>query len=106
LYVFLEDNIPVYIGISRNVSNRLKQHIYGGDHNQSSLVYMVAIEKHPEFADIKRKELNKKYLEEAQEHLKHLSFAFIPIECDTELYLFEVYCARKWKTKWNTFRTH
>jgi hypothetical protein len=43
----------------------------------------------------------------AQNRLRSLHMAYVPIENDLELYLFEVYAAMELNThEWNTFRTH
>ena len=45
--------------------------------------------------------------EEARAYSKSLDVAFIPIEDDVELYLFEACCAMELDTsEWNSFRTH
>ena len=109
-YVLIEKEVPIYVGISRGVVQRLIQHVKGRTHYDASLAYRIASEnkahglqreaamKDPEF----KSEFNC-----AKEYLKSLHVAFIEIENDLELYLFEVYCAMDFKTvKWNTFRTH
>ncbi len=109
-YVLIEIETPIYVGISRSVVQRLSQHVKGRTHYDASLAYRIASEnkshglqrdaamKDPEFIN----EFNR-----AKNYLKSLNVAFIKIENDLELYLFEVYCAMHLKTvKWNTFRTH
>jgi hypothetical protein len=109
-YVFLEKEVPIYVGISRSVIQRLIQHVKGHSHYDATLAYRIASDNSahglqrdtamndPEFQN----EFNR-----VKEHLKSLNVAFIEIENDLELYLFEVYCAMDLKTeKWNSFRTH
>ncbi len=109
-YLLIESIKPIYVGISRSVVQRLIQHVKGRTHSDASLAYRIASEnrlhelqreaamKDPVFRD----EFNK-----AKDYLKSLNVAFIEIQNDVELYLFEVYCALELKTsKWNTFRTH
>jgi len=95
-YVLIEKAIPIYVGISRGVVQRLIQHVKGRTHYDASLAYRIASEnkshglqreeamKDPEF----KNEFNR-----AKDYLKSLYVAFIEIENDLELYLFEVYCA-------------
>ena len=109
-YVLIEKEFPIYVGISRSVVQRLIQHVKGRTHYDATLAYRIASEnkthglqrdvamKDPEF----RNEFNR-----AKDYLKSLYVAFIEIENDLDLYLFEVFCAMDLKTvKWNTFRTH
>ena len=47
LYIFAEidesgNHIPIYVGISRSVFRRLRQHAFGKNHNQASFCYMKA----------------------------------------------------------------
>ena len=45
--------------------------------------------------------------EKAKSYLKSLNVAFIEIQNDLEIYLFEAYCAMQLDTaEWNTFKTH
>ena len=109
-YVLIEKKVPIYVGISRGVIQRLIQHVKGRTHYDATLAYRLASEnkihglqreaamRDPEF----KNEFNR-----AKDYLKSLDVAFIEIENDLELYLFEVYCSMDLKTvKWNTFRTH
>lgn len=52
-------------------------------------------------------DLFQKVFVESQQRLRAMGFAFVEIDNDLELYLFEAYAAMKFDTsKWNTFRTH
>ena len=110
LYVFGEEVnhkiIPVYIGISRTVYRRLRQHGFGKRHNECSLAYLMA--KH-ENSNIERANIHKKFEKELirkKEIVKSFKVALFPIEKDYELYFLEVALAAILKTKWNSFRTH
>ena len=49
----------------------------------------------------------RKVFDERQAHLRGLCVAFIEVENDLEIYLFEAFCAMELDTcEWNTFRTH
>ena len=45
-------------------------------------------------------------IKEEQVALQKFKVAIFPEVDDYELYFLEVYAAGKWKTKWNTFKTH
>jgi len=109
-YVFLDGDRPIYVGISRGVIKRLVQHLNTDSHYSASLVYRMASGDYPH--EMKRDQAMKdekfkaKFLS-AQERLRRMKVAFIEINNDLELYLFEVFASMKLDTgTWNTFRTH
>ena len=110
LYVFGEETanivVPVYVGISRTVYRRLRQHGYGKLHNQCSLAYLMAKDNNK---NIERATIHKEFEEELlsqKEQVKSFKVALFPIKSDYELYFIEVALAGILKTKWNSFRTH
>lgn len=109
-YVLIRSAKPFYVGISRGVIGRLRQHGTGRTHFDASLAYRMACDKvaHELTRDTAMKDpLFKKAFDEAQELLMGCNVAFIEIVNPLELYLFEAYCAMELDTqKWNTFRTH
>lgn len=42
-YVFVEGDRPIYLGISRKVLSRLREHIRGRTHSKASLAYAIAL---------------------------------------------------------------
>ncbi|MGL4908909.1 MAG: GIY-YIG nuclease family protein [Bacteroidales bacterium] len=111
LYIFLHDKEPFYVGISKGVLQRICQHIKGHNHNTSTLAYNISLLQY-EFREKKtfkgkRNELNfKTEVEPIKDFLLNQEIAFIPIENDEELYLFEVFCSMKLRTFLNKFETH
>ncbi len=109
-YVFIDNKKPVYVGISRSLVKRLAQHLNHDSHYSASLVYKMATEEYPR--EMKRDQAMKDdQFREAflakQEQLQKMAVAFIEIQNDLELYLFEVYVSMKLDTDtWNAFRTH
>jgi predicted GIY-YIG superfamily endonuclease len=109
-YVLLRDRKPFYVGISRGVIGRLRQHGTGKTHFDASLAYRMACEKVPHkvtrsaaMAD----PVFRNAFDEAKELLMGSSVAFVEVQNALELYLFEAYCAMELDTcEWNTFRTH
>lgn len=109
-YVIVKNKRPIYVGISRSVITRISQHVKGKTHFDASFAYRIATARFSHdmhravaMSDPKfRKEFSK-----ARKYLNSSRVAFIEIENDLELYLFEAYCAMELKTsRWNTFRTH
>lgn len=109
-YVMLSRGRPVYVGISRKVISRLRQHVRGTTHFDASLAYRMAEAKNPhdqQRSEAMRRPAFKKEFLKAQSYLKGLQVAIVEIPDDLELYLFEVYCSMELDTaKWNTFKTH
>ena len=113
IYFFgFENNIkevePVYVGISRTVFRRLRQHGWGTSHNQCTFAYMLADEKHHNFKWKGRSTFPEKQLQMSREFLQTCRVAIYPIPEDQnyELYFHEVAIAGLLITKYNTFKTH
>ncbi|WP_235028774.1 hypothetical protein [Caballeronia choica] len=109
-YVFIDVDRPVYVGISCGVVKRLLQHLNFESHFTASLVYKMASEDFPH--EMKRDQAMKddqfrEVFLTAQGSLRKMSVAFVQIDNDLELYLFEVMASMHFDTDtWNTFRTH
>jgi hypothetical protein len=110
LYVFGEEVndevIPVYIGISRTVYRRLRQHGFGKLHNQCSLAYLMAKNENGDIARATIHTNNEDELLRKKELVRSFKVALIPFENNYELYFLEVALAGILKTKWNSFKTH
>jgi hypothetical protein len=107
LYVFAKEVnakvIPVYIGISRTIFRRLRQHGWGKYHNECSLAYLMAREENNALT---RSKINIATLEPKKEQIRNFKVAIYPVKNDYDLYFHEVALAALFKTKWNNFRTH
>lgn len=111
LYIFGEEVnckiIPVYIGISRTVFRRLKQHAWGKKHNECTLAYLKTKEKGKnENIEIGRSTVTNEDMLPAKEIIQNYKVVLVPEKNDYDLYFLEVALAGKFKTKWNSFRTH
>lgn len=109
-YVLVREGKAFYVGISRTVVQRLRQHVTGKTHYDASLVYQMATGKTAHEmtrADAMQDAAFRVAFDEAKALLRDCSVAFIEIDNPLELYLFEAYCAMELDTcEWNTFRTH
>ncbi|HWJ29377.1 MAG TPA: hypothetical protein VNS32_22750 [Flavisolibacter sp.] len=112
LYVFVDGNLPFYTGISKGIVRRIIQHTKGHDHNTSSLAYRIGKDSYQKesgnYQKMTRKAFDfKNYAGNAKAFLQSKNVAFIKIEDDFELYLFEIYCAMELQTlMMNKFHTH
>lgn len=111
LYVFFEYDArkkkatPRYVGITRDLSARLRQHGWGSGHNDASLAYLM----HEYYAEqeVSRGTTERNDLKLHQERtIQEFRVALLEVTDDYTLYFLEVYLAGKWRTRWNTFRTH
>jgi hypothetical protein len=109
-YVLLDGTVPIYVGISRSVLGRLRQHFRGKSHFNASLAYMMARSKCPIPGGRANAMANKRFktaFNQAQARLRQCNVAFVEIENPLELYVFEAFAAMALGTyEWNTFRTH
>ena len=112
---------PVYVGISRDITTRLKQHGWGKSHNQASLAYLIATHSYkgnyilpkPRFQFQVASKTKRKYLNwndqdfiEAKNLVRDYYVVTYPMENDYELYFHEIAVACILETYWNSFRTH
>jgi hypothetical protein len=109
-YVLLDAGRPNYVGISRGVLQRLRQHVRGTTHFDASLAYRMATARQPHnqtrSAAMEDAAFHAAF-REAQTYLRGLQVAFLEIDNPVELYLFEAFAAMEFDTcDWNTFATH
>lgn len=109
-YVLLHEGKPFYVGISRTVVQRLRQHVTGNTHFDASLAYRMATDKTGHTmkrADAMKDPAFRTAFAEAKVLLRNCTVSFIDVDNPLELHLFEAYCAMELDTcEWNTFRTH
>ena len=109
-YVLMEGERPIYVGISKSVLQRLRQHVRGTTHFDASLAYRIAARNMPHNNTRSRameEEEFKEQFDSAKTYLRGLNVAFVKINNPLLLYIFEPYCAMKFDTSdWNTFETH
>ncbi len=111
IYVFIHDKTPIYVGISKGVIGRILQHTKGHSHNTSTLAYNIGLIRYNIINRVEysggRKELNfETEVAPVKEFLMKQKIAFLPINNNEELYLFEIYVAMKLQTWLNKFETH
>jgi hypothetical protein len=109
-YVLIEAGNPLYVGISRSVFSRLRQHVMGNTHYDASLAYRMAATDRPHTKTRGDAMQDPEFAAAFQSHrafLRTLQVAAIDVPNSVELYLFEVYAAMAFDcSTWNTFRTH
>lgn len=112
LYILYDDNKPVYVGISRSILKRLKNHFLGKMHNEATLLYLMLRDEHDQAHGLytgKREDLPifKEKRESKQEQMRiNWKIAIIPETDNYKMHFFEIYLSSYLKTKWNSFETH
>lgn len=111
LYVFYEDNHAKYVGISRKIINRLRNHFIGKDHYSASLVYLMARAEEDELNGMftkRRSDLDfEKYRNKIQPKIRETwQIQIIPETNSYKRALMEILLACRLQTEWNSFDTH
>lgn len=116
IYVFFENNEPIYVGRTNRMRGRLKEH--GGissGHNKAPLAFNMAKKAALQQGfniNMKRAELEKNPLfsvlfMEAKERVRGMSVKVVPIEEPVLQTLFEVYASMELGTsEFNSFDNH
>ncbi|MFD2907520.1 hypothetical protein ACFSX9_02110 [Flavobacterium ardleyense] len=111
LYIFGDEFdgkiIPVYVGISRSVFRRLKQHAWGKKHNECSLAYLKSKNQFEiEEKVISRATITNEDMLPAKTIIQNYKVVLVEVQNDYDLYFLEVALAGIFSTKWNSFKTH
>ena len=113
-YVLIDGWRSIYVGISRGVLKRIRNHVRGSTHYAATLAYRIAATQHPHVMTASQAMQDTEFqmrFQESRNYLMSLTTAFVEIANPLELYLFEAYCAMELSTGsdtggWNTFLTH
>jgi len=113
-YVLMDEGRPIYVGISKGVITRLRDHVLGSDQFVATLAYKIAAAKYPHTvtaSEAMRDTAFQLRFLECRDYLLSLDTSWVEIVNPFELYLFEAYCAMELGTGfvtggWNTFATH
>jgi predicted GIY-YIG superfamily endonuclease len=110
LYIFYKGNEPIYVGMSRKVISRIRQHMYGKTHYASTLTYLIVTDEIKPKTKEKRKKIyqeNEKAIREVQREMREeWKIRIIEVDDPYVRYFSEIYFAAKLKTCWNYFETH
>jgi hypothetical protein len=121
IYVFYENGTAIYVGRSRNITQRFRQHQQqSSDHHSATFAFLIA-KMDAEKAGIAMQYKNGKYMtrfelekyppfkqlfSDAKKRVAMMKVQVIEIDDPVEQTLFEVYAALELKTKYNTWDTH
>lgn len=109
-YLLSDQQSVKYVGISRCVLARLRQHVRGTTHYDATLAYRMAAKSSPHKltrADAMTTISFKASFDAAKALIRSWTVAYVRVENPLVLYVFEAYCAMYYDTaEWNTFETH
>lgn len=89
-----------YIGISRTIKRRFQGHTRRSSKNSATLAHLIARETR------NHKNAEGEIPNIQKEHIHSWYFTFIQIDDNMLLHIAEVYCANKFQSHWNSFKTH
>ncbi len=113
VYVFFEDNKPIYVGRSNRLKKRLKEHSQrSSDHYSATLAFKIAKQN---TLTLQKKQTNEQLMknrdfveefEAAKDRIARTKIRFIEIEDQIEQAMFEIYASLALGTELNDFGTH
>ncbi len=116
VYVFFEDDEPIYVGRSNRLKKRLKEHSQrSSDHYSATLAFRIAKQNTSTLQRKEKKQTNEQLMknrdffeefEAAKDRIARTKIRFIEIEGQIEQAIFEIYASLALGTKFNDFGTH
>jgi len=116
VYVFFEDNRPIYVGRSDRLKKRLKEHSQRSSvHNSATLAFKIAKQNTSTLHKKEKKQTNEQLMknrdfveefEAAKDRIARAEIRFIEIEDQIEQAIFEIYASLALDTELNDFGTH
>jgi len=114
VYVFYENNIPMYVGRSNRLKERLREHSQSRQHYSATLAIKIAKRNMPTLQNEARKptvkqlmdnEDFKKEFEYARDRIARMKIRCVKIEDQIEQAMFEIYAHLELGTEFNDFKT-
>ena len=110
VYVFckkLQDEMyPVYLGISKNIAQRLRGHLFNTDKGTTTWFYLMARRKNGNRPYADNQSASEAIVKIRDQWIDELKVMAYPVEGNYEMALAEIYMASKLKVYWNSFETH
>ena len=113
VYVFFEDDKPIYVGRSNRLKKRLKEHSQrSSDRYSATLAFRIAKQN---TSTLQKKQANEQLMknrdfveefEAAKDRIARTKIRFIRIKDQIEQAMFEIYAALALNTRYNDFGTH
>ena len=116
IYVFYENDVPIYVGRSRRLKERLMSHgRKSSGHNTATFAFILAAEEARkrkfQFRQMTRAELEDdpefgEIFRQAKDRVRRMKIRVVEVTDPIEQTVFEVYAALALETPYNNFETH
>jgi len=115
VYVFFENNKPIYVGRSNRMKKRIKEHSQVSSQYSATLALRIAKQDILILQKKRRKQTNEQLMknsvfrekfEAAKDRIARTKIRFIEVKDQDEQALFEIYAALVLDTELNDFSTH
>lgn len=115
IYVFYENNRPIYVGRSRDIAKRIRRHSRpSSKHNSASFAFLLAKEQAKvNGMNLKRTRKNleadplfNEIFMKQKKRISKMLIRTVQIENSETQAIFEIYASKELKTKYNDFDTH
>lgn len=115
IYIFYEQDKPIYVGRSRNIHRRVSSHGRpSSGHNSATFAFLLAKEKAKTYGydiNLSREQLEKnaefsKIYKEEKARVAKMQIKAVDIINPEVQAIFEIYAAKALGTKYNDFDTH
>ena len=116
VYVFFEDNKPIYVGRSNRLKERLREHSQSSsDHYSATLAFRITKKSASAIRIKSKKQTNEQLMKNsdfvkefkaAKERISRVKIRFVEIEDQIEQAVFEIYAHLELGTELNDFNTH
>jgi hypothetical protein len=113
--VFYENGKPIYVGRSKNLRQRFRQHRHqSSGHNSATFAFMIArLDAEKEGVNIKRTREDLQndpvfspIFSKTKKRVSEMLIRVLPMDDPIEQTLFEVYAALELNTEYNNWETH
>ncbi len=98
-YAFFEGEKPIYVGISRNLRSRVKQHLSNNRTQANLCVRFAATSLDLKVSEVIKMDDFQQHFENARERLLGCTIAWVEVEDAMTLYLLEPFVAMKLDTQ-------
>ncbi len=116
VYIFFEDNKPIYVGRSNRLKERLREHSQrGSDRYSATLAFRIAKKSVSAIRIKGKKQTNEQLMKNsdfvkefvaAKERISRAKIRFVEVEDQIEQAMFEIYAHLELGTELNDFTNH
>jgi hypothetical protein len=114
IYVFYEDEVPIYVGRSNNMRSRLRMHCRSSSGHLSATFAFLLARRHADCPSLDGKTRQqaqddpdfRRLWDQCKSDIRAMQIRVVEIDDQIDQTLFEVYAALELQTKYNDWHTH